>query len=682
MPNFRPRTNQFIFQVVAARQLPATVPGENPKIEVREIEVQPLTVKPTSVSYSLVGRTNVIQMPKHGLIDKHGLGLHQIVLQGVFGTEPRQVGLDLLDGWTRLVLFRDRLFRVYHSITPEGALNARLGRMGGADLSGGWGANDTGGIPFSGDLAFNNPYQEGDVYMINFYDLYFEEAYCVDINSFKINEDYTRLGLPAYTLGMVAVGPPVLPEMTYDATLWTTMTVDNVFQRVNELFTSAQTTLAPVMNAINLAAGMVDAYSVFASEMQSMAGILTPMIDVLKGKTMAGASQKAAEATRSLNATGNYMSDQLLDNNSNSSSSFLSNGELITANNGGNTFTGGPTDESGIGRGTYQQNVGQSVGGSRVGNLGGRQIQYGNNRLPDPTELINKTLNDGFNVDAKVSALSRDGSGLISNGLDQYGVVTFGADPIRWSNEPSTGFEDWPNSWAHTQFALKRVQHANRFAHLSPEQFDHLIDSYNRGDYTGSYLVEKNVIFSDTDSPLYVAEQNGLSLEELMNYNPTLDVTTMRVGDIIKVPVRMSLSQAVDTVVYSGQEGEHSLGNDIKSDQEIGMEWDDEFLDLKVLGNGDTIAQDLNNILITSPGEHPLNIIFGFESGFSASWPKEAMKSVLVARLKKCLEMDDRVLAVQGVTISDVDEGYVINGTVITKLGLNIQQFRAVVVRK
>ena len=158
-----------------------------------EVEVQPLVVLPSDVQYVYPSRVGIAQTGMSGFKDEGGLGLIKIILRGSFGHEVRRVGLSLMDGWTRLRNFRERIFKMSHTLNATGKRN--------------------------------------EILCLNFYDFVHDEQFAISLDNFTIVASTRHNRLPKYTLPMTAIGKPI-DTISYDPTLTALLAATEVLNTI------------------------------------------------------------------------------------------------------------------------------------------------------------------------------------------------------------------------------------------------------------------------------------------------------------------------------------------------------------------------------------------------------------------------------------------------------------------
>ncbi len=152
-----------------------------------EVKVVSLAVKPATMSYDFGSRSAVLQTePSAGFVDRYGEKLPRVMMSGTFGVQPRRAGLQIKDGRTRLLEFRDEVFR-RSQLARSLDKTTVLGRMLGADGQ---------------DKQY--------VYAVNFYDFINEQFYNVNLDTLRIQTDARRNPIePTYQIQFTCLGDQI-----------------------------------------------------------------------------------------------------------------------------------------------------------------------------------------------------------------------------------------------------------------------------------------------------------------------------------------------------------------------------------------------------------------------------------------------------------------------------------------
>jgi len=199
-----------------------------------EVAMQMLTVMPTEIQYVTPSR-NVITQTKNGIwLDKFGLGLEQITLRGTFGRANRQHGINLLDGFTRLQNFGKIVMELYHTTEPKpdlspeskaGSLKQRVKQTVSRAKS------------FIGNFVSVGvaKLEQGEIYVLNYYDFYFGKRYAVNPVSFQVRGNARESNfLPRYNIVLTPVGDVIVPKVQ-DLLMKGLLKADGVMGKANDI---------------------------------------------------------------------------------------------------------------------------------------------------------------------------------------------------------------------------------------------------------------------------------------------------------------------------------------------------------------------------------------------------------------------------------------------------------------
>jgi len=192
-----PQLNHLIFQLVLV-QLGAKEDQTQAISKFIELEVQELVVLPKEIHYEYPSRVAIEQTLGGGFRDEGGLGLKKVTLRGSFGHLPRWMGLRMIDGWTRLKNFREKIFKLSHQIDLKEAKKLY-------------------GLKAPWTMLKDHK----SVICVNFYDFLNGEKFSVNLDSLVIDETTDSNRLPLYTITLTAIGEPAVPEkiLSFDPTL-------------------------------------------------------------------------------------------------------------------------------------------------------------------------------------------------------------------------------------------------------------------------------------------------------------------------------------------------------------------------------------------------------------------------------------------------------------------------------
>ena len=152
-----------------------------------EVQVFPMATKPESIDYNYSSRSAITQTePENGIVDRFGQKLPVVTISGTFGLKQRRVGAVVKDGYTRLIEFRDELFKRSQQARPVTS-DSMFGKKYGSDDSG-------------------TQY----VYAVNYYDYIYDEQWSTNLDNLKIRVDAKRNPFePTYSMTFTALGDPI-----------------------------------------------------------------------------------------------------------------------------------------------------------------------------------------------------------------------------------------------------------------------------------------------------------------------------------------------------------------------------------------------------------------------------------------------------------------------------------------
>lgn len=140
----------------------------------QEASVFAMAVKPTTLRYEYGSRAAIAQTtPDEGFVDKFGSRLTRVSMMGTFGLQPRRQGIEIKDGYTRLLEFRDDVFKRLQQARPTKQ---------------------------DGESRF--------VYSLNYYDFIYDERFAVNLETFTPEVNARRNPFePTYHLSFTSIGP-------------------------------------------------------------------------------------------------------------------------------------------------------------------------------------------------------------------------------------------------------------------------------------------------------------------------------------------------------------------------------------------------------------------------------------------------------------------------------------------
>lgn len=206
------RTNYFALQVVAAKFIPDNDKGsinqyltssyqriqENlikGNIQTTEVECFIFKTKPHLISYNYQSNTQFIRR-RHGyFIDEPGMIATQININGQSGVDPRQYGAIKLDGFTRLKLLRERVFKLSHAIDKETQTQILF--------------NDKASSKTTSYAESRGIIGDDIVYLVNWYDFWNDEKFCVEFSQLGIQSDSKNGQNSNYNVTLHVLGEPI-----------------------------------------------------------------------------------------------------------------------------------------------------------------------------------------------------------------------------------------------------------------------------------------------------------------------------------------------------------------------------------------------------------------------------------------------------------------------------------------
>jgi len=231
------RFAHFVFQLVAIRPINNPDPNAFRPIskysspfefkhaggndyEVTEVEVVSLITKPTVINYQYKGGSQNLPMPGGYSADEGGVIGTTIQISGSSGVAPRRDGMRMVGGWERLKAFREKIFKLSHTIDERQA----------AEI-----------LYATSDVASLMEYEKAKqiigsdvVYGVNFYDFWNDEQYSLDIKAFNPSTQ-ARLGSNTqYSISMIILGKPIKTK-THDTLLMTLQGYDWVENQIEAM---------------------------------------------------------------------------------------------------------------------------------------------------------------------------------------------------------------------------------------------------------------------------------------------------------------------------------------------------------------------------------------------------------------------------------------------------------------
>ncbi len=244
------QADAIVFQLIRKDQKAGT--------DWQEVAVFAMAVKPTTLRYEYGSRSVIAQtVPDQGFVDRFGSKLTRVSMTGTFGLQPRRQGIEIQDGYTRLLNFRDDVFKRLQQARPEK--------------------------------------QDGEskyVYSLNYYDFIYDERFAVNLETFIPEVSARRNPYePTYTLTFTSIGP-VQTVDTKDGMLSMLLNFSFMLTKAQDGLTGAVATLKgiPAIGAILQGAG---AYVTAIDTLSNLAGSLAGLASMY-GSALAGQTTMAA----------------------------------------------------------------------------------------------------------------------------------------------------------------------------------------------------------------------------------------------------------------------------------------------------------------------------------------------------------------------------------------------------
>jgi hypothetical protein len=199
------KANAIIFEL-----LRRDLAEENSVFE--EVKVVSLAVKPSSLRYEYGSRVAITQtVPDRGFVDRFGMRLTKVTMSGTFGLKPRREGIAIKDGVTRLLEFRDEIFKLSQQARQKEA--------------------DTG-----------HEY----IYALNYYDFIWDERFAVNLDTFIPEVSARRNPFePVYQLSFTSIGP-VFVVIPKDPILAVLLAIDELLTSGTDALNNAVEKLSEV----------------------------------------------------------------------------------------------------------------------------------------------------------------------------------------------------------------------------------------------------------------------------------------------------------------------------------------------------------------------------------------------------------------------------------------------------
>jgi len=245
------QADAIVFQLIRKDQKAGT--------DWQEVAVYAMAVKPTTLRYEYGSRSVIAQtVPDQGFVDRFGSKLTRVSMTGTFGLQPRRQGIDIQDGYTRLLNFRDDVFKRLQQARPTK--------------------------------------QDGEsryVYSLNYYDFIYDERFAVNLETFIPEVSARRNPYePTYTLTFTSIGP-IQTVDTKDGLLYALLAFSDMLTAAQDGLTGAVAALQaiPAVSAIMFGGAAIltgiDTLSNLAVNLGALASMYT---NALAGQTSKGAT--------------------------------------------------------------------------------------------------------------------------------------------------------------------------------------------------------------------------------------------------------------------------------------------------------------------------------------------------------------------------------------------------------
>jgi len=177
-----------------------------------EVETFGFKTRPNAISYQDKAGSSFLVRRSGFHSDESGIIGTTVSIKGVSGVEPRRVGPKMLDGWARLKAFRDRIFRLSHTIDPTE--QARL--LYNVDNPDTVLKYDRARLVIGRDVK----------YVVNWYDFWNDRAGVVDIMTFADSSSAKSVYNQRYNITLRFLDDEVMKVNTWDGTLKALQTLD------------------------------------------------------------------------------------------------------------------------------------------------------------------------------------------------------------------------------------------------------------------------------------------------------------------------------------------------------------------------------------------------------------------------------------------------------------------------
>lgn len=240
-----------------------------------ELLVHTSAVMPRSIQYQYSSRASIAQTVGSNEVDgfreNYGRGLTRVIISGTFGKKSRLVGTQYKSGWTRLLEFRELVFKLSNLI--QGQSKRRI-------------------VGVNTSLYENKFLKDYEVIVVNFFDFKNNEKFTVNLDTFIIREDVNQNNLPGYTLTFTELGDVIWTD-SKDVVLNTLLNAENVIgdilAKADTLMTniSSNKKLQEIAGAFQFANLALDSLGAGLTGVDSVIHLAGESFDVLRGRKFA-----------------------------------------------------------------------------------------------------------------------------------------------------------------------------------------------------------------------------------------------------------------------------------------------------------------------------------------------------------------------------------------------------------
>lgn len=239
-----------------------------------ELLVTSLAVFPRNITYQYTSRSAIAQTRGENEVDgfreSYGRGLTRVIISGTFGSRSRLSGTKWKSGWTRLLEFRELVFKL--SNIQRGQTKRRIAGVNTA-------------------IYEKEFLKDNEVIAVNFFDFHNNEKFAINLDQFQIIEDASQNNLPNYTLIATEIGDYIYTK-TSDPTLLVLLGAENI---LGEIITKADEligkieqneTIYSLSGAFTSANVALSAIGAGLTGTASLLNLADQLKDVFQGKTL------------------------------------------------------------------------------------------------------------------------------------------------------------------------------------------------------------------------------------------------------------------------------------------------------------------------------------------------------------------------------------------------------------